>query len=150
MIDPDEFIRQMALLREKLDRQIMKDLIAGMGFQPSEPSSSTLSADKLYAALAPRAPSPYVPQYGQADWINDRIGFTGSLGHLVGLQIIISKHAVKTKFCVRGIPAGRKPNRYRPYYRRVRVNTPLMYLLKPNTVICHPSLDEKIRKKFTG
>lgn len=65
----------------------------------------------------------------------------------VGPKIIEDKYLYKIHFKVRGVPAAHKPNKNRPYYRKVRtVEYPIYYMKAQNAIICHPIMANKIRE----
>lgn len=70
-------------------------------------------------------------------------------GSMMGLEIITSAFACSQKRRVRGVPAARKPNCQRPFYRRVTVYSPLIYKTG-NRIICHVSLLEPIKAIAEG
>jgi hypothetical protein len=63
------------------------------------------------------------------------------------LQLIEWEICGKVFSRVRGIPAGHKPNRNRPFYRKVKVTIP-MYFVAGNKAYCHPSIVARMREKI--
>lgn len=52
------------------------------------------------------------------------------VGRITGIPVIESPHAYTIKNVVRGIPSANKPNRNRPYYRRVTIKVPFIAIVR--------------------
>lgn len=70
-------------------------------------------------------------------------------GQILGMRLIVSRHAYKTKTVVRGIADKRRPNNKKPFYRRVVIHIPIMYKMG-DVIICAPELLAKIREALNG
>jgi hypothetical protein len=117
----------------------------------ADPKPAGISADELMENIRKAVqgiPEPAIvqtPTHMRTHLFPNSDYFSGSIN---GINVITDPNCYETVRKVRGIPAGRKPNRYRPYYRRVTIRTPIMYLVN-KTLVCHPTLEAEIRNKFT-
>lgn len=86
---------------------------------------------------------------GEEIAMNNGVIFPVDVSVSFGIELVSSPHLVNIKFKVRGIPSKNNPNRYRPFYRRVKVVTPLIILDKVNRrIICHTTLVLKIKAQI--
>lgn len=65
-----------------------------------------------------------------------------------GIKVIADKNLYKRRVEVYGIADSRRPNNKKMLYRKRTVIIPLMYLVNGDTIICHPSLVDKLRKQI--
>jgi len=138
--------------REKLYKN-MAEAIEGslyssfFGTAPTSTSTEKTSIGKDDILESIRKASEAMRNYNAASGDQLPVYHGPSVSQAFGVQVISSDLCVKYVNRVRGIPAGRKPNRYRPFYRKVRVKIPLVYLItNKNAIVAYPSIVEKIKK----
>jgi len=69
---------------------------------------------------------------------------------LFGMKVIQSPYAYETIVKVKGIPAKNKPNSHKPYYRKVSIKKPVIYMINGDTVVTTASMIRNIQMQASS
>lgn len=139
-IDPELLRKMQEKLVKDLAAEIDRMSVAGMATSTASstppPALTRESFEEMVRALEQ-------PKLTKREQLMRAAGF----GSPFGVKIIVDMNCYKKKTEVRGLADVRKPNQKKMLYRRVVTMIPLAYLT-PMGIICHPSIEAKIRRQL--